>query len=321
MVNSLLGMIPGCSHKKTTFPITPRKQTRPDQFHSTNGTYIPESDSSLELRFAERYLRLLRVCLTRSFSDPNYAEIPRNTRTLAKSLRYSFYSALQRLLRPLRLSIVQTNRTAGETMMGMGALENLHCAMRTVVGNQVPGDFVETGVWRGGGTIYMQAFLDAYGEMDRKVWVCDSFEGLPKPKDEYAHDRGSRLWESEYLAVSVDQVKRNFEFYGLLDDRVCFLKGFFSDTMPQAPIDRIAVLRLDGDMYESTIVVLDHLYSKVSGGGIVIVDDYGMLPECDRAIEDFRARNQIAEPLQIIGHVKGKPLGAFWRKGVLAPPV
>jgi O-methyltransferase len=215
----------------------------------------------------------------------------------------------------MRMSIVQTNRAVGETMMGMGALENLHFGMQSVVNNRVPGDFVETGVWRGGGTIYMRAFLDAYGEPDRKVWVCDSFEGLPKPKDEYEHDRGSRLWESEYLAISVDQVKKNFDFYGLLDDRVRFLKGFFSDTMPTAPIDRIAVLRLDGDMYESTIVVLDNLYSRLSDGGVVIVDDYGMLPECNRAIEDFRAKNKIADPLQIIGYVNGKPLGAYWFKG------
>jgi Macrocin-O-methyltransferase (TylF) len=73
------------------------------------------------------------------------------------------------LLRPLQLAIVQTNRSAGETMMGMGALENLHTVMHQVVRNRVPGDFVETGVWRGGGTIYMRAFLEVYGEPDRRV--------------------------------------------------------------------------------------------------------------------------------------------------------
>jgi O-methyltransferase len=156
----------------------------------------------------------------------------------------------------------------------------------------------------------MRAFLEAYGEPDRRVWVCHSFEGLPKPREKYQADRGSRLWESEYLAISLDQVLQNFEFYGLLDDRVCFLKGFFSDTMPTAPIEDIAVLRLDGDMYESTIVVLECLYPKVSEGGIVIIDDYGMLPECNRATEDYRSQNGIREPLQI----NGKALGAYWCK-------
>jgi O-methyltransferase len=263
---------------------------------------------------AEDYLRLMRICLTRSFSEPCYAEIPSNTRTLAKSLRYASYSALQHLLRRFRLSIVQTNRMTGETMMGMGALKNLHAAMQHVVSNHVPGDFVETGVWRGGGTIYMRAFLKAYSELQRNVWVCDSFEGLPKPKAVYSADRGSRLWESEYLAVSLDEVKENFEFYHLLDDRVKFLKGFFSDTMPAAPIGEIAVLRLDGDMYESTIVVLENLYPKVCDGGIVIIDDYGMLPECNRAVEDYRSNYGISAPLQIIGYVKGAPLGAYWWK-------
>jgi O-methyltransferase len=263
---------------------------------------------------AERYLWLMRACLTRSLPGADYAEIPRNSKTLAKSLRYAGYSAVQRLLQRFQLAIVQVNRSTGETMMGLGALENLHDAMRRVVCDRVPGDFVETGVWRGGGTIYMRAFLEAYGEPDRRVWVCDSFAGLPKPKPEYKADRGSRLWQSEYLAVSLDQVKRNFEFYRLLDDRVCFLEGFFSDTMPTAPIEEVAVLRLDGDMYESTIVVLEHLYPKVSEGGIVIIDDYGMLPECDRAVEDYRVQNRITDPLEIIGYVKGKPLGGYWRK-------
>jgi O-methyltransferase len=115
---------------------------------------------------------------------------------------------------------------------------------------------------------------------------------------------------------------RNFEFYGLLDDRVCFLKGFFSDTMPSAPMERIAVLRLDGDMYESPIVALEHLYPKVSEGGIVIIDDYGMLRECNCAVEDYRSKYGILEPLRIIGYVNGNPLGAYWcRRGPkTAPP-
>ncbi|MGQ0737262.1 MAG: TylF/MycF/NovP-related O-methyltransferase [Acidobacteriota bacterium] len=263
----------------------------------------------------ERYLHLLRIALTREFPEPVFAEIPRNTRTALKAARFAAYSAIQRVLRPFSLSLVQTNRYAGETMMGMGALTNLHDCMRAVTEDGVPGDFVETGVWRGGGTIYMRGFLEACGDRQRHVWVCDSFEGLPKPKDEYAADRGSQLWASEYLAVSVEQVRHNFEFYGLLDDRVHFLKGFFSDTMPTAPVSQIAVLRLDGDMYESTIVVLEHLYPKISSGGYVIIDDFGMLPECNQAVEDYRARHSVVEPLQIIGYVRDAPLGAYWRKG------
>jgi O-methyltransferase len=263
----------------------------------------------------ERYLALLRKALTRSFPQAAYSEIPPNRRTAGKAIRYSAYARLQRLLRPMHLALVQTNRSTGETMMGTGALENLHFCLHEVRAHDVPGDLVEAGVWRGGGTIYMRAFLEAYQDRTRNVWVADSFEGLPKPKEhQYAADRGSTLWASEYLAVSQEEVERNFAIYGLLDDRVRFLKGFFSDTMPTAPIDRISLLRLDGDMYESTIVVLEHLYPKLSAGGFVIIDDYGMLAECNRAVEDYRASAGITDAVQIIGYVNENPLGAFWRK-------
>jgi O-methyltransferase len=199
-------------------------------------------------------------------------------------------------------------------MMGMGALNNLHDCLHEVVLRDIPGDFVETGVWRGGGTIYMRGFLEIYGVADRNVWVCDSFEGLPKPSGKYEADKGDTLWQSDYLAVSQDKVADNFRFYGLLDDHVKFLKGFFCDTMPTAPIEQIALLRLDGDMYESTIDVLTHLYPRLSQGGIVIIDDYGMVPGCDRAVHEYRNANRIEAPLEFIGYVRGKPLGAYWRK-------
>jgi len=279
-----------------------------------NPRYKILASSRMTMSIEERYLAVLRKALTRSFSEPTYAEIPPNRRTRTKALRYGAYATFQRLLRPMNLALVQRNRSAGETMMGMGALDNLHFCLHEVRAHDVPGDLVEAGVWRGGGTIYMRAFLEAYRDTARNVWVADSFEGLPKPRDEYAADRGSMLWASEYLAVSQAEVERNFAAYGLLDGRVRFLKGFFSDTMPTAPIDRISLLRLDGDMYESTFVVLDHLYPKLSSGGYVIVDDYGMLPECNRAVEDYRARANITEEIQIIGYVDGHPLGAYWRK-------
>jgi O-methyltransferase len=266
-------------------------------------------------KLAERYLQLMKNCLTRSLDQVAYGPIPPSSRTLFKRLRYQGYSAIQGILKPFHLSLVQINRPTGETMMGMGALNNLHDCLNQIQTHAVPGDLVETGVWRGGGTIFMRAFLIAHDDRDRNVWVCDSFEGLPKPKgDIYEMDKNDKLWESEYLAVSEEEVKANFRKYDLLDSQVKFLKGFFSDTMPTAPIERIAVLRLDGDMYESTIVVLNHLYAKLSPGGYVIFDDYGMIPGCSRAVEDFRRENDVREELKIIGYVKGQPLGAYWQK-------
>jgi O-methyltransferase len=272
------------------------------------------TNSPASVRVGAMYLSLLKLALTRELDPHSYGVVERNERTLAKKIRYRAYQVCQWFLAPFNLAIVQTNRPTGETMMGMGALNNLHQCLEVVQASNVPGDLVETGVWRGGGTIFMRGFLAAHGDAIRRVWVCDSFEGLPKPSEVFDADRGDVLWQSEYLAVSVDEVKANFRKYGLLDERVQFLKGFFKDTMPTAPIHQIAILRLDGDMYESTIQVLDALYAKVSPGGFVIIDDYGMIPGCDRAVEDFRRNFPVTEPLEIIGYVGDKPLGAYWRK-------
>jgi hypothetical protein len=112
-----------------------------------------------------------------------------------------------------------------------------------------------------------------------------------------------------YLGVSLEEVRTNFERYGLLDKRVRFLPGWFKDTLPSAPLERIAVLRLDGDMYESTIEALVSLYGKVAEGGFIIVDDYGALPNCRAAVEDFRASRGIVGAIAQIDWT-----GVYWRK-------
>src|SRR5262249_28776794 len=148
-----------------------------------------------------------------------------------------------------------------------------------VIQRKVPGDLIECGAWRGGATIFMRAVLQVYGVNDRNVWVADSFEGLPKPDEKnFPDDKGIDLWAYKDLAVSVDQVKANFQRYGLLDDHVKFLVGWFKDTLPKAPIDKLAILRVDGDLYESTWEALAALYPKLSVGGYTIVDDYGAIP-------------------------------------------
>jgi len=260
------------------------------------------------------YLELLKRSLTRTGFDDSFGIIPRNTRTLFHAIRWNLFSLVRRVFRLARLEIVTNDGRIGESMMGMGAMNNLHQCIETVVTDGVDGDFCETGIWRGGGCIFMAAAAKVHNQQHRLIWCCDSFEGLPKPNAElYPADKDDKCWEQE-LGVSVNQVKENFRKYDLLDENVRFLKGFFSDTMPVAPIEKLAVLRLDGDMYESTIVVLRHLYSKLSPGGFVIFDDYGMIDGCDKAVHDFRAEQRIAEKLEIIGKVNGKDLGAYWRK-------
>jgi O-methyltransferase len=184
-----------------------------------------------------------------------------------------------------------------DTMIGLKRLDNIQSCIETVLRNNVPGDLIETGVWRGGATIFMRAVLKAYDVSDRVVWVADSFEGLPEPDDEkYPVDKGSKFHLFDVLHVSLDQVKDNFSRYGMLDEQVKFLQGWFKDTLPDAPIRRLAILRLDGDMYESTMDAMKSLYPKVSKGGFVIVDDYG-IEACRKAISDYRLEHSISAPI------------------------
>jgi O-methyltransferase len=140
------------------------------------------------------------------------------------------------------------------TMIGMQRLTSLQHCIETVLQDDVPGDLVECGVWRGGASILMRAVLAAYGDEKRNVWLCDSFEGVPPPDEEnYVADKIPRFnlglhHAAPVLAVTQEQVKANFERYGLLDDQVRFIPGWFKDTLHKAPIEQISVLRLDGDL-------------------------------------------------------------------------
>jgi hypothetical protein len=247
-------------------------------------------------RAASLYLDLLKRCLTRVLFPDESMQADLTTK------------------KPFDSTLRDEGRdwpTLAETMIGMRRMDNLEASVREVLETGVPGDLVETGVWRGGAAILMRAVLEAYGVTDRKVWLADSFEGLPKPDVErYPLDAGDIFHSyNPFLGVSLDTVRENFRRYGLLDDQVRFLPGWFRDTLPGAPIDRIAVLRLDGDMYGSTMEALTGLYDRVSPGGHVIVDDYGEVPGCRAAVTDFRERRGIDAPLRIID-----ASGVFWRK-------
>jgi O-methyltransferase len=196
------------------------------------------------------------------------------------------------------------------TMIGLKRLASLRACVETVLDDRVPGDLIETGVWRGGTTIFMRAILKARGVTDRLVWVADSFAGLPPPDTaRFPSDEGITLHLFSQLAVSLESVRENFRRYGLLDEQVRFLKGWFRDTLPTAPIRRLAVLRLGGDLYESTIQALDALYPKLSPGGYLIVDDYGNVAACRQAVHDYRAEHRVTEAIERIDWG-----GVFWRR-------
>lgn len=196
------------------------------------------------------------------------------------------------------------------TMIGSQRMTNLRTITEHVITQDIPGDMIETGVWRGGACIFMRAILKAYGVTDRVVWCADSFEGLPEPDPErFPQDAGDVHHTYEPLSVSFEDVQANFAKYGLLDEQVKFLKGWFKDTLPGAPIERLSILRLDGDMYESTAEGFKYLYDKVAPAGFIIVDDYGALGGCKAATTDFRNERGITDPIQNIDGI-----GVFWQK-------
>ncbi len=188
-------------------------------------------------------------------------------------------------------------RTA-DTLIGPAGLDNLQFLIEDVLRSDTPGDLIEAGVWRGGASIFMRGVLAAHGDPTRVVWVADSFAGLPS--------RGTTRWREDdtdidwarltWLAIPLDEVRGAFERYGLLDDRVRFLPGWFHETLPQAPIDRLALMRLDGDMYGSTMDALENLYPRLSVGGYVVIDDY-QIAGCRSAVDTFRERNAIDDEL------------------------
>lgn len=251
----------------------------------------------------ELYLDLMKRVLTRTGFVSYQLPIPRGWRRLIyKPVRDLLHSwgglQLVRQVDPEFRHIGGDWPSDAETMIGMVRLNNLQECVTDVIKNEVPGDLIETGAWRGGASIFMTAALKAYGEKERTVWVADSFRGLPRPEDQtHAGDIADPLVKFRDLAVPLDVVKDNFRKYGLLNDQVRFLVGWFQDTLPSAEVERLAVLRLDGDMYDSTMVALEALYHKLSVGGYVIVDDYSALPACKDAVDEFRAREGITDPL------------------------
>jgi O-methyltransferase/8-demethyl-8-(2,3-dimethoxy-alpha-L-rhamnosyl)tetracenomycin-C 4'-O-methyltransferase len=247
-------------------------------------------DTSRELRTL--YLDMVQRCLIGTvYEDPNHD----------RWSPHQYQSQLRELGRDWP--------SQAHSMIGNARMTNLRRIAEYVIEQKVPGDFIETGIWRGGACIMLRAVLKAYGVTDRRVWAADSFCGLPKPNPDVAADAGDTHHMFTELAVSLEQVQGNFAKYGLLDDKVQFLKGWFSETLPSAPIERLAILRLDGDMYESTMDALVSLYDKVSPNGFVIVDDYGAVEGCQRAIHDFRASRGIDAPIQPIDGY-----GVFWQK-------
>jgi len=190
-------------------------------------------------------------------------------------------------------------------MVGLGRLDNIQWCLEAIIKDNVPGDFIECGVWRGGACIFAKAVLDEL-QSDRRVVVADSFCGFPQPKLNW--DKGANFLGAPELQVSEEEVKKNFQKYGYLDERVVFVKGYFEDSLPKLD-GTFAVVRADGDLFESTVNVLEYLYPKLSIGGYMIIDDYHAMKCCEAAVTQYRQMFHIHATIKEIDGV-----GVYWQK-------
>jgi len=214
--------------------------------------------------------------------------------------------------------IIRTVRP--RTMTSAEKLFGLVLAVRYLAAHRVPGDFVECGVWRGGSMQAVALTLLASGHTDRELHLFDTFEGMPPPTDAdrarggkpaaellATADRDSRIW----AVATLDDVRAAMEETGYPPERIHFHRGRVEETVPRDAPQQIALLRLDTDWYESTRHELEHLYDRLSPGGVLIIDDYGHWEGARRATEEFLARS--GAPLLLLpissGRIAVKPWG------------
>jgi O-methyltransferase len=283
----------------------------------------------VELRLADdptaalrtRYLELLRRALVNLIYPEHELQIEwleagnvtadAHTRDrVLRDLRYHDSAAFTGLLAAKQNGSVWRGRPwrFSHTMVGMRRLEHLQWCAERVFAERIAGDFLEAGVCQGGASILLRALQVAYGEPHRRTWLADSFAGLPVPSHEADTNYDFSESRQPWLAFSRAAVEDNFRTYDLLSDEVVFIPGWFRETLPDAPVPALAILRLDADLYQSTRDVLVSLYDRVSPGGFVIVDDYDAFAPCRRAVQEFRRERGITAPIRHIDR-----MAVYWR--------
>jgi O-methyltransferase len=212
-------------------------------------------------------------------------------------------------------------RVRPHTIVGDESLIDLARQVGTVLALDIPGDFVECGVFRGGASFLMADLLRQAGVRDRKVWLLDSFEGMP-PAEEI-DGAAARAWESDTegawyfnnVTASLEEVRQNAVGLGL-EPYARFVKGWFDQTLPaiRDRIGSIAILRIDCDWYASVRCCLENLYDHVADGGFVVFDDYYSFDGCAIAVHEFLGERKLSHRLE---SVMGGPEGHRYCQSVV----
>lgn len=200
------------------------------------------------------------------------------------------------------------------TMIGTRRLNNLQMLIKTVIKDNITGDIIEAGCWRGGAMMFARTILNAYNQMNRSVFMCDSFSGIPQMEDsKYAQDKAAHtLGILNYNPVeNVYAMLKKLN----LENGTIVVKGYFNETLHKIHAKSFSIIRLDGDTYISTIQSISALYPKLSVGGYIIIDDYLGWISCKQAITDYRKQHNIDEEIIEVFHEKGEwKIGVYWKK-------
>lgn len=243
------------------------------------------------------YLRLLVGAITRSVTGVDFWHLDARS-----PMQRMTITPVQRLLGRFRLAVVAPEKYGEEeqlesiavspadadTMMGVRRTTHLVRMLTALHVDAVPGDLIEAGCWRGGSVVLMKGFLEAVADPERTVVAIDSFAGYPPPPPGAPRQMRELHRKARVFDVSRAEVERRIARYGFLDEQVRIVEGWLDDVLPTLDVDKIALLKIDVDGYEATLATLEHLWPKLSDGGLVYVED-GNTPGARRAITDFRS--------------------------------
>jgi hypothetical protein len=202
-------------------------------------------------------------------------------------------------------TIETVQSVSGYTMTSPEKIFSLCHAIRYLARYQIPGDIVECGVWRGGSMMAAARTLLSCGDPDRELYLFDTYEGMPRPTEhdvDFAGVSALDQWNAQHrnrfnrdARASLKDVRNNMETVGYDMTRIHFVKGMVEETIPQLAPEKIALLRLDTDFYESTRHEMVHLYPRLSPGGVLIIDDFGHFKGAAKAVTEYVMDSQ--EPI------------------------
>ncbi len=199
------------------------------------------------------------------------------------------------------------------TMTGPIRIYSLIESVRYLIKNDIPGDFLECGVFKGGSMMAVALTLLSMGVKDRKLWLFDTFAGMPMPEEVDVNFRGKPAIErfakhriddesSTWVNVPLEEVQKAMESTRYPAENINYIKGMVEDTIPDQAPESLALLRLDTDWYRSTKHELDHLYPCLSSKGIAIIDDYAYFKGAKKAVDEYFAEQQMHPMLHRIDY-------------------